>query len=595
MAASYLVKKSDIYYFRHYIPERIQPILGKKEFVRSLKVTNKSLAVKISREIKILFDSIMDRTQQVPSVTWKEIQEAVDRAFDGIYKKYVTNVDTYGPSYKDGYDPLNYIPPEYQEHVLLRDDSLEWGNVGDISTLADKIAQWANLNAVKGTREHHLLCYYTLLGLYQHAHRKEEPGYYEKSILQDINENIKNITVLADQSQNTKKLTDAFEKYIYKSKGAWNEGVCREYVGIFNNLIFPILEIAIRKQYKDILISDLSIDVANFFMDVLVHLPAQFTKRFSGKLTLEEAINYSLALSKGENVNLDPILIKQLREKIKPTTINRKYIANLSQFFGYLEERGDIEKNWLEKRNIKGNKKHVSTYRPFDKNELEKLFSHPIFSKKNIVIKKNEYNNRVPYFKFWLPILGLYSGARENELAQLRVIDIDLTYEIPYINITTSDETDTKNLSSIRKVPIHPMLINLGFARYKIWLEDSNEKYLFPELVGRYDKGSAVSKWFLRFIKANCNLKNNIPNTQLVFHSFRNNFCDEYKQKGIEVHIAGETMGHKTQGMTYGIYGSVLKLKPLHEYMTKFVTYEDVVFPWNDQDYFSLNVFPWEK
>ena len=114
MAASYLVKKSDIYYFRHYIPERIQPILGKKEFVRSLKVTNKSLAVKISREIKILFDSIMDKTQQVPSVTWKEIREAVGRAFDGLYRKYVTNVDTYGPSYRDGYDPLNYIPPEWR-------------------------------------------------------------------------------------------------------------------------------------------------------------------------------------------------------------------------------------------------------------------------------------------------------------------------------------------------------------------------------------------------------------------------------------------------------------------------------------------------
>jgi hypothetical protein len=132
MAASYLVKKSDINYFWHYIPERIQPILGKKEFLRSLKVTNKSFSVKISREIKTLFDSIMDQTQQMPSVTWEEIREPVDRAFDGLFRKYVTNVGTYGPSYRDGYDPLNYIPPEYQEHVLLRDDSLEWGNVGGI-------------------------------------------------------------------------------------------------------------------------------------------------------------------------------------------------------------------------------------------------------------------------------------------------------------------------------------------------------------------------------------------------------------------------------------------------------------------------------
>jgi hypothetical protein len=33
MAPSYLVKKNDIYYFRHYIPIQIQTTLGRKEFI----------------------------------------------------------------------------------------------------------------------------------------------------------------------------------------------------------------------------------------------------------------------------------------------------------------------------------------------------------------------------------------------------------------------------------------------------------------------------------------------------------------------------------------------------------------------------------
>jgi hypothetical protein len=121
MAPSYLVKKCDIYYFRHYVSIQIQNIVGKKEFLKTLKVTKKSVAVQISREIKIVFDMIMEKAQYKPTITWKEIRSVVDRAFDVIYEKYVKNVDLYGPGYKDGYDPFNYIPPEYQEYVLLED------------------------------------------------------------------------------------------------------------------------------------------------------------------------------------------------------------------------------------------------------------------------------------------------------------------------------------------------------------------------------------------------------------------------------------------------------------------------------------------
>ena len=74
----------------------------------------------------------MENVQRKPSATWKEIRESVDKAFQLIYQKYLKNQDIYGPSYDDGYDPLNYIPPEYEEHVLLRDEVIKtitpfWG------------------------------------------------------------------------------------------------------------------------------------------------------------------------------------------------------------------------------------------------------------------------------------------------------------------------------------------------------------------------------------------------------------------------------------------------------------------------------------
>lgn len=85
MASSYLVKKADTYYFRHYVPVENQAILKRKELVKTLKVTKKALAVSISRELKIVFDAIMKNTQNQPSITWKEIRDVIDRAFEIIY------------------------------------------------------------------------------------------------------------------------------------------------------------------------------------------------------------------------------------------------------------------------------------------------------------------------------------------------------------------------------------------------------------------------------------------------------------------------------------------------------------------------------
>jgi hypothetical protein len=182
MAPSYLVKKCDIYYFRHYIPIQIQKLVGKREFLRTLKVTKKSIAVKISREIKIAFDMIMEKTQHTPSITWKEIRSAVDCAFDVIYEKYVKNIDLHGPGYRDEYDPLNYIPPEYQEYVLLEDDTLDWSTVGEISVLADKIVGWAKLEIQKGSREYNLLCYRAIQMLYCHSAWNNDPIMREISV-----------------------------------------------------------------------------------------------------------------------------------------------------------------------------------------------------------------------------------------------------------------------------------------------------------------------------------------------------------------------------------------------------------------------------
>ena len=175
MAANYLVRKGDTYYFRHCVPAAAQH-LGKREFIKTLKVSRKSEAVQISRELKIIFDLIMKKSERNPSITWNQIRQSVDQAFDVIYKKYVQSVGIYGPDFNDEYDPLKFIPPEYEQYLVIEDSTADWKNVPELQELADKIIQCKKLQLPKDSREYNLFCYRTAQMLMKHEAMKK--GYY---------------------------------------------------------------------------------------------------------------------------------------------------------------------------------------------------------------------------------------------------------------------------------------------------------------------------------------------------------------------------------------------------------------------------------
>jgi hypothetical protein len=158
MAASYLVKKADTYYFRHSLPLTTRQHHGKREFIKSLKVSRKSEAVSLSRELKIVFDLVMKKSEKNPLITWKEIRQAVE---------------THGPDFNDDYDPLKFIPPEYDQFIRLDDSTVGWNSIPELQELADKIIQWKKLLVPKDSKEYNLFCYRTAQMLHEHEYRKK--------------------------------------------------------------------------------------------------------------------------------------------------------------------------------------------------------------------------------------------------------------------------------------------------------------------------------------------------------------------------------------------------------------------------------------
>lgn len=162
--------------------------------------------------------------------------------------------------------------------------------------------------------------------------------------------------------------------------------------------------------------------------------------------------------------------------------------------------------------------------REFRQAELERLFCGP-------EIKSFAADPTLAHC-FWLPHLGLFTGARVNELCQLNPqtdILIDVETGIYHLWITEETEGDarivkkTKNEISRRKVPIHTKLVELGFLLYVERVKKTGEKLLFPAWKPSRGKASgAAEKWFRQFL-CDIGLRDETPGARIVgMHAFRN-------------------------------------------------------------------------
>lgn len=71
---------------------------------------------------------------------------------------------------------------------------------------------------------------------------------------------------------------------------------------------------------------------------------------------------------------------------------------------------------------------------------------------------------------------------RTNEMCHLRLSDIKKVNNIWFLHIEDSEEIRLKTESTIRKVPVHPQLIDLGFIDYTTSLKKSKKSMVFGEL-----------------------------------------------------------------------------------------------------------------
>jgi integrase len=155
--------------------------------------------------------------------------------------------------------------------------------------------------------------------------------------------------------------------------------------------------------------------------------------------------------------------------------------------------------------------------------------------------------------RYWLPRLARWTGARLNELHQLRRQDLAERDGVRGISIIDEGEhaegipMRMKNAASRRWVPLHPAL-----SEFWTWAAVRHEAALFPAVPDKHGIVSTeFSKWYGRTIRG----KWGIEDKRVTFHGWRHSFADACRAAGIQDSIRYALMGHAESGAAGG-YGS---------------------------------------
>ena len=236
---------------------------------------------------------------------------------------------------------------------------------------------------------------------------------------------------------------------------------------------------------------------------------------------------------------------KGKRRKISARRANN-IISAISSFFSWCEnERDVIDKNIIKGKSLPIPRDSESRQR-FSVEDLNLIFSNKRFMCPD---KKKLYN-------YWVPILGYYTGMRLAEICLLTKDDVFKTDDGIWCISLNEKYRSLKNKSSIRDIPLHSDVVNLGFVEFA---QKQKDIFIFKTTSKDNRHDDAIGKSFSRFKKSLGFSSNK------VFHCFRNTFIDEAFQQGLDSVLYKSYVGHSQSDITHGIYASKANVKLLKD------------------------------
>jgi integrase len=285
-------------------------------------------------------------------------------------------------------------------------------------------------------------------------------------------------------------------------------------------------------------------DMAGDFMRALEQFPSNASKRlpYRDLSSFREKLAHSIAVDDEAVLN--------------PTTVNTKYLTPLRQIYAwYASSRKSLGNPFAgisskkPKRRDKNNDRRSVT-----DTEIVRLLSLPLFTGSKGMSHQRLYELgplRVDDWRYWVPLIAMFSGMRLNEACGLGVSDVQEKNGIVFFDVR--DEIPGQHLKSIaarRQIPVHSSLKDVGLLEFVAAKRAAGAIRLFEELeedADGYFSGKA-SKFFAdlrpRYIDPTP------PPGKLTFHSIRHTVTGKLRAAQVRMDVSMAVIGHE-QGETH--------------------------------------------
>ncbi|AKO96892.1 Phage integrase family [Marinovum algicola DG 898] len=170
---------------------------------------------------------------------------------------------------------------------------------------------------------------------------------------------------------------------------------------------------------------------------------------------------------------------------------------------------------------------------PWD-DRLNELWDTPVF-------QGNAENEADPLF--WMPLMGYTMGTRMEEAAQAGPGDVQSDEGIAYLIVRQALGDSVKSENATRKIPVHPVLIELGFLELVKRARARGDRRLFPSLTRGANKGTYTENFTKTF--GYYRRTNEVYWHGLDFHALRTTFHHRLSDASCPGAHRRKLMGHK--------------------------------------------------
>ncbi len=323
-----------------------------------------------------------------------------------------------------------------------------------------------------------------------------------------------------DDNRPEETLRTALERFAKSKRSVAHSATIDKYVSQVRLFIKIVSD-----GVADLRLSDLSVKRMQLYCDALHDLPRKISSD-------------------------DPRTLQQLRATAGETMSARTRAAHaraVSMFLKWCEDQQyrmqpNLDRVLAPLRKVPKSK---AVRKHFEDSELKAIFESTHY-------KQRKFERDSDY---WVPILGLLAGAREAELCQLHASDVYQDAETSLWVIDINDDGHDKRVktaASVRKIPMHAKLLELGFEKFAREGLANGQQRLFPDehrnTRGEFD---AFSKRFNRYLKSVRITKSD--SQRLNFHSLRHTLQTDLLDQGVEEYIVNQLVGHSPSNSSQSV------------------------------------------